>query len=369
MTRRRLILMALLMAATAVWLYGLVRPSQGVSVRNPPPRARVARALPRDLPVYLHTLGTLEASKTALIRPRVDGTILRVLFQEGDSVAQDAPLFEIDPTLYRTQAQQAAAVLARDQATQQRALTDLKRLQDLAGRALVPQQSLDQQRSTVAELNATLQADQAALDAAQAQLSWTTLRAPFAGRVGHRLVDAGNLVHAASDTALVDLVQLNPIRLIFNVPQEKLAQLKPKLRNRSLLIEIESAGRWRAVHQRDPILLYNTVDPATSSITLRALVDNADGRLWPGQALHVRLTAEVRTGVVSVPEQAVFEGMNGPAVYVLDSRNHLQLRDVQILGTAEGWTGLTGMKAGERVLLTDQERFAPGTEVQPEVAP
>jgi multidrug efflux system membrane fusion protein len=365
MTRRRLILAALLAAAAVIWLsYGLVRPSQGVAVRNPPPRARVARAVLRDLPVQLYTLGTLEASKTAIIRPRVDGTILKVLFHEGDTVRQDAPLFEIDPTLYRTQADQAAAVLARDQATHERAATDLKRLAELAERALVPRQSLDQQRATVAELDATIRADQATLTAARAQLEWTTLRAPFTGRVGHCLVDAGNLVHAASDTALVDVVQLDPIRLIFNVPQEKLPQLRSRLSAGTLPISIESEGRWLTVKQHEPLLLYNTVDRATSSITLRALIDNRDARLWPGEALNVRITAEVRAGVVSVPEQAVFEAMSGPAVYIVDARNHLELRTVTVAGTADGWTGIAaGLATDERVLVADQERFAPGAEV------
>jgi multidrug efflux system membrane fusion protein len=323
----------------------------------------------RDLPVYLYTLGTLEASKTVIIRPRVDGTILKILFHEGDMVRQDAPLFEIDPTLYRTQADQAAAVLARDQATLGRATTDLNRTSELAERALVPRQSLDQQRSTVAELEATIRADEAALAAARAQLDWTTLRAPFAGRVGHVLVDAGNLVHATSDTALVDLVQLDPIRLVFSVPQEKLEQLKPRLRDGSLPIEIESEGQWLAVTQHDPILLYNTVDRATSSITLRALIDNAGGRLWPGEALNVRLTAEVARRVVSVPEQAVFEAMQGPAVYVVDSHHRLDLRPVTVLGSADGWTALVrGLSVGDRVILADQDRYAPGIEVLPEAA-
>jgi multidrug efflux system membrane fusion protein len=369
MTRRRLLLAILLAAAAAGWLTHGVRPSHGLSVPSAPVHARVARATSRDLPVYLYTLGTLEASKTVIIRPRVDGTILKVLFHEGDMVREGAPLFEIDPTLYRTQAEQAAAVLARDEATRQRATTDLKRLEELAERALVPRQSLDQQRATVAELNATLQADHAALEAARAQLDWTTLRAPFAGRVGHCLVDAGNLVHAASDTALVDVVQLNPIRLVFNVPQEKLPQLKPKLAARSLPIEIESGGQWLTATQHEPILLYNTVDKATSSITLRALIDNAGARLWPGEAVNVRLTPEVRAQVVSVPEQAVFEAMNGPAVYVVDARDHLDLRPVSVLGTADGWTGIGGgLAADERVVVADQERFAPGIEVTPEGA-
>jgi multidrug efflux system membrane fusion protein len=281
-------------------------------------------------------------------------------------VREDAPLFEIDPTLYRTQADQAAAVLARDQATHDRAVTDLKRLAELAERALVPRQSLDQQRSTVAELDATIQADQAALEAAKAQLGWTTIRAPFAGRVGHCLVDAGNLVHASSDTALVDVVQLDPIRLVFDLPQEHLAELKPKLRAGSLPLSIQSEGQWLAVKQHEPLLLYNTVDAATSSITLRALVDNPDARLWPGESLNVRITAEVRTGVVSVPEAAVFEGMGGPAIYVVGDNNHLELRSVTVLGTADGSTGLAaGVRAGERVVTADQERYAPDAEVVP----
>jgi multidrug efflux system membrane fusion protein len=367
--RRRLFLTVLPCVTAVVWLIVINRPSHGASAAAPTPRAKVATAVLRDLPIYLYTLGTVEASKTVTIRPRVDGTILRVLFHEGDMVHSNAPLFEIDPTLYRTQTEQADATLAKDQATLQRARNDLKRLEELADRALVPRQSLDQQRTTVAELEATIKGDQAALTAARAQLDWTLIRSPIAGRLGHRLVDAGNLVHAASDTALVDIVQMNPIKLIFSVPQEKLPQLKARLQGGTLPLEIRYNDDWQAVQQDDPLLLYNTIDRTTSSITLRALVNNRDDRLWPGEAIDVRITVEVRKGIVSVPEQAVFEAMAGPAVYVVDATHHVVLRKIKPLGTAGTSMGVeSGVQVNERVIVSDQERFAPGIEVVPEVA-
>jgi multidrug efflux system membrane fusion protein len=367
--RRRLFLAALLCTTAAAWLILIDRPSHGVSAGAPAPRAKVAAAVLRDLPIYLYTLGTVEASKTVTIRPRVDGTILRVLFREGDMVQGNAPLFEIDPTLYRSQTDQADATLAKDQATLERARNDLKRLEELADRALVPRQSLDQQRTTVAELEATIKGDQAALEAARAQLDWTTIRSPIAGRVGHRLVDAGNLVHAASDTALVDIVQMNPIKLIFSIPQEKLPQLKSRLQGSTLPLEIRYNDDWLPVQQDEPLLLYNTIDRTTSSITLRALVNNRDARLWPGAAIDVRITVEVRKDIVSVPEQAVFEAMAGPAVYVVDATRHVVLRRIKPLGTSGTSMGVeSGLQANERVIVSDQERFAPGIEVVPEVA-
>jgi multidrug efflux system membrane fusion protein len=329
----------------------------------------VAIAALRDLPVYLYSLGTIEASKTVIIRPRVDGTILKVLFHEGEMVASDAPLFQIDPTLYRTQAEQAEATLARDQATLQRARNDLKRFEELAERSLVPRQSLEQQGTTVAELEATIKADGAALDAARAQLGWTLIRAPIAGRVGHRLVDAGNLVRAASDTALVDIVQTNPIKLTFSVPQEKLPQLTARARAGTLPIEIRFNGDWLTVKQNAPVLLYNTIDRATSSITLQALVNNEESRLWPGEAIDVRTIAQERKAIVSIPGQAVFEALSGPAVYVVDATHHVSLRPVKPLSTTDAWVGIeSGVRADERVIVADQERFAPGIEVVPEVA-
>lgn len=362
--------LALIPCAVAVlWLMHGNRPSHALASPPPVPRARVATAVLRDLPDYLYTLGTVEASRTVTIRPRVDGTILKVLFREGETVQSNAPLFQIDPTLYQTQADQADATLAKDQASLLRAQVDLKRLQDLAVRALVPRQSLDQQRTTVAELEATIKGDEAALAAARAELGWTTIRAPIAGRVGHRLVDAGNLVHAASDTALVDIVQMDPVKLIFAVPQEKLPQLQVRMHAGALPIEIRYNGDWIAVQQVEPVLLYNTIDRTTSSITLRALVSNHQGKLWPGEALDVRITAAVHKAVVTVPQRAVFEAMAGPAVYVVDATHHVVLRHITPLGTEGGFTGVaSGVHADEHVIVADQERFAPGIEVVPEDA-
>lgn len=369
MTRRLLVLAVLVCAVAGLWLALSMRPSHGVVTAAPAPRARVATAVLRDQPVYLYALGTVEASKTVTIRPRVDGTILRVLFHEGETVQANAPLFEIDPTLYRTQEEQAEATLAKDQAALARGQMDLKRLEQLADRALVPRQSMDQQRTTVAELEATVQGDEAALEAARAQLDWTTIRAPIAGRAGRRLVDAGNLVHAASDTALVSIVQMNPIKLIFSVPQEKLPQLKSRLDGGTLPLEVRYNGDWLPVQQDAPILLYNAIDPTTSSITLRALVNNRDERLWPGEAIDVRITAAVRKGIVTFPEQAVFEALAGPSVYVVDATQHVRLRRIKPLGTSGTLMGVaSGVQASERVIVSDQERFAPGIRVVPEVA-
>ena len=336
---------------------------------TPVPKARVSLATPRDLPVYVHALGTIEASGNVIVRSRVDGVILHVLFHEGDTVAENASLFEIDPPLYQAQYEQAQALLAKDEATLLRAKNDLQRGNSLAGRGLQSPSTLDQQQTTVAELEAAITADRASLAAAHTQLEWTTIRAPIAGRVGKRLVDAGNLVHAVDNTPLVDIVQMNIVNVVFAIPQEHLPRLQAQLASGELPVELRTTDDKDLIATAHSALLYNTVDLATGSIKVRALIDNDQQRLWPGEAVNVRVTVAVHKAVVSFPAQAVFEAMSGPAVYVVDRTNHIALRSIEPEAAADGLVGVSdGVTRNERVIIADQERFAPGGEVVPQVA-
>jgi membrane fusion protein, multidrug efflux system len=357
-----------LLAGTAVCVYLMTtgRSSHGGRVDQPDRTATTTRVVRRDLPETIYVVGTVEPSKAVVVRSRVDGIILRALFHEGDTVEQNTPLFEIDPTMYRSQVDRAEALLVKDQATLQRARSDLARGTNLAGQHLLPRQSLDQLEATTEELKASVKADRATLAEAQAQLGWTVIRAPITGRLGRRAVDAGNLVHATDNTALVDMVQMRPINIIFAVPQERLPDLQARLTEGNLPIDVRSQDGQALLAHAQSALLYNTVDPRTGSIDLRTIVDNNQGKLWPGEAVNVRLILAVHRNILSVPEQAVFEALSGSAVYVVDSTNHVALRSITIQVKADGWVGIsTGVRDNERVIVQDQERFAPGREVVP----
>jgi multidrug efflux system membrane fusion protein len=368
--------LALVLVATVVICTGIAarlafssHPQRGSPSPIPRPRVKVAIARQGDLPTYVRALGTIEASKRVVIRPRVDGVILRVLFQEGEFVSANTPLFEIDPTLYRTQAQQAAAALSKDEASLSRATKDLERGTELASRGVQSRSTMDQLHATAAEFDATVAADRAVLAAAQAQLGWTIIRAPIAGRIGKRLFDEGNLVRSADNVALADIVQIDPCQLIFAIPEEQLEPLRAMLANGDLPIEIRALDDRKVLAQSHSALLYNAVDSTTGSIRMRAMVDNHDWKLWPGQSVNVRVTVAQPKPTVIVPVGAVFQARTGAAVYVVTEHNRLALRPVRLGGTSEDTVGIeSGVESGEKVLIADQQRFAPGSEIIPEVA-
>ena len=327
----------------------------------------VVAAERHDLPVYVYAPGTVQASQAVIIRSRVDGIVTKVYFREGEQVAADAPLFEIDPTLYRAEADRADATVQKDEATLARARADLQRGTDLTGRGFQARKDFDQQAATVAELEAAVKADRAALASARARLAWTTIRAPIAGRVGRRLVDTGNLVQAVNGTPLTDLVQLDPVNVVFDIAQEHLGEIQAELSHGELPVAIQSLAERQSVALGHSLLLYNNVDPMTGTAKLRVLVDNPDRRFWPSEAVNVRMVVAVRHDVIGIPERAVFEAAAGSAVYVVDESNHLALRTVKTGPRADGLIAIEeGLAAGDRVVTADQERLAPGQEVAPQ---
>ena len=291
----------------------------------------------------------------------------QVYFREGEQVAADAPLFEIDPTLYRAEADRADATVQKDEATLVRARADLQRGTDLTGRGFQARKDFDQQAATVAELEAAVKADRAASSSARARLAWTTIRAPIAGRVGRRLVDIGNLVQAVNGTPLTDLVQLDPVNVVFDIAQEHLSEIQAELSTGELPVDIQSLGERQTIAFGHSLLLYNNVDPLTGTAKLRVLVDNPDRRFWPSEAVNVRMVVAMRHDVVSIPERALFEAAAGTSVYLVDPSNHLALRPVKTGPRADGLIAIeTGLAAGDRVVTSDQERLAPGQEVAPQ---
>jgi multidrug efflux system membrane fusion protein len=327
----------------------------------------VAAVTQRDVPVYVRGIGQVQPSNIVQIKSRVDGQIDKILFIEGQQVQAGDPLIEIDPRLYQAAVGQAEGTLAKDQATLVSAKADLDRQSSLLQHGYASRQAFDQQQATVGQLTATIRADQASLDAARLNLQFATIRAPISGRIGKRLIDAGNVIHTADDNDLAEIVQIKPINVLFTVPQDALPEIQAGLRAGSLMVEARSGNDQKRLADGKLVLIGNQIDPQTGTIELKALFDNADDVLWPGQFLNARVVTSTRKDAVTVPMAAVQTGINGKFVYVLDrGASTVAPRDISVLQTVHGLAVVAGLKAGETVVTDNQDQLSPGMVVKPD---
>jgi multidrug efflux system membrane fusion protein len=321
----------------------------------------------RDFPIYLDGLGTVQAFNSVTVHPRVDGEIQRLYFQEGQDVKKGDQLAQIDPRPYQAQYEQAVAKKAQDDAQLANARLILTRNEALLKNRVVDQQTYDTQRYAAAQLQALVQADQAAIDNAQTQLDYTRLLAPISGRVGIRLVDEGNIVRAADSTGIVVINQVQPISVVFTLPQQQLGEVREALQQNSgppLQVLAMDRRNQSTLGKGTLTVLDNQIDPATATVKLKATFENSDLRLWPGQFVNVRLLLGVKKGAVCVPDAAIQRGPTGPYVYVLGAGDEADMRSIQP-GASEGdWTLIKrGLAAGERIVVDGQYRLKPGSKV------
>jgi multidrug efflux system membrane fusion protein len=325
----------------------------------------VARARTGDLPVYLRGLGTVTALKTVTIKSRVDGQLVRVPVQEGQTVREGELLAEIDPRPFDVQRAQAEGQLARDQAALQNAQVDLQRDQALVNEKILPQQQLDAQRAQVAQFQGSIRSDEAQVANARLQLTYSRITAPFSGRVGLRQVDPGNIVHANDQNGLFVLTQVHPITVVFSLPQDDLAEVLSKLRSGTPL-EVEAYDRDNTTRIATGKLLTtdNQIDPTTGTYKLKAQFENQDDALFPNQFVNVRLHLDTRRGLVVVPTVAVQRGSSGPFVYVVGSDGTAHVHPVTIDLTEGANTGMSaGVKPGETVVVDGQDKLQDGSKV------
>ncbi len=254
-----------------------------------------------DFPVILVGLGTVQANNTVLVRSRVDGQIVKINFEEGQIVKKGDLLAEIDPRPYKAALEQAQAKKQQDEANIANANRDLGRYQSLAKSDYATRQQLDTQTAQVAQLTAQIAADEAAIDNAQTQLDYATIRAPLAGRVGFRLTDQGNIVNASGTTGIVEIAQLQPISVIFTEPENSLPQLQSGIAGGSLPVTAFSSDGKTKLEDGHLDTLNNTVDASSGTIRIKALFDNTDNKLWPGLSVTTRTTVAVRNDVVIIP--------------------------------------------------------------------
>ena len=369
--RRSAIAIVLLVIAGIVGAVFLYSPSQrpaqvGRFQRqgNQPIPTLTATARIADVPVYLDGVGTTKALNTVTVSSQVDGKLINIYFKEGQDVPQGFVLAQVDPVVYQAQYDQAVAKKAQDEATLANARVDLERYVRLAQTNAGPKQQADTQKALVAQLEALVKSDQAAIENQRAYLDYTQVVAPIAGRTGIRLVDAGNIVQGSNTTPIVVLTQLRPIAIIFTLPQQQLAQVSKAMAQGQLSVDAFGPDNKTVIDRGKLMVVDNQIDQATGTIKLKAEFPNADLQLWPGQFVNVQLLVDTLKQVVVVSTAAVQRGPNGPFVFVIKDDNTVSMRPVTITQQDEGQSVIaTGLQSGERVATTGFNQLADGTRV------
>lgn len=331
----------------------------------PPAAVPVEAAAARrgDVPVYLTGLGTVQALNTVTVKTRVDGQLQTVSFQEGQHVTAGQTLAQIDPRPFQAALDQAKATKAKDEAQLANAQLDLTRFQNLKQYATA--QSVDTQKALIAQIQAQIEGDQAAIDNAATQLSYTTITSPLNGRTGIRLVDQGNIVHATDAGGLVVITQLHPITVIFTLPEEDLPEISAAMAKGKMAVFADTRGDDKPLDQGTLELVDNQIDQATGTIRLKATFPNKGDQLWPGQFVDVRLLLRTESNVVTVPAGAVQRGPDGLYVYAIRPDGTAEIRPVGVGQIANGTAVIqTGLDAGDSIVTAGQYRLQPGTRVQ-----
>ena len=330
-------------------------------------RVSVATVEKADFPVYLTSLGTVQAFNMVLVRSRVDGQIDKIAFTEGQLVKQGDLLTEIDPRPYQAVLDQAKAKKEQDEANLANINLDLQRYIKLG--EFATRQQLDTQRSSVSQLTAQIAADVAAIANAQTQLDYTQISAPISGVVGLRLVDIGNIVNASQQTGIVTITQIEPIAVIFTAPEDQLPDIKDAQGATPLkTIAITTDGK-RPLAEGKLAVVNNQVDSTSGTIRLKAVFENKDHALWPGQSVSTRLLIRTLKNATVVPDEAIQHGVEGLYVFTVDQNNKAELRKVKVSQSIDGRSVIEqGVSPGERVITSGQFKVQPGTLVSIAVA-
>jgi len=355
-----------LAAALGLWLM-LGRSAEAPPKAAPPPMVPVtaAPAEKHDVPIYLQGLGNVQAFNQVLVRPQVDGQLKAVLFKEGQEVHAGDILAEIDPRSYQAQLDQAVAKKAQDEATLANDQLDVARYAKLVEGQYIARQQLDTARAAVAQLVAAVQGDQAAIENAQVQLGYTTIRSPIEGRAGIRQIDPGNIVHAADATGIVVITQVHPISVLFTLPEDAVGSIVAAMANGPLKAVALSRDGKKQLDEGQLALIDNQIDLTTGTVRLKATLPNKNRLLWPGQFVNVRLLVETRPGALTVPITAILRGQQGAYAYVIKEDGSVENRAIDLGPISEGVAIVNGgVSEGEQVVTGGQYRLQPGTKVQ-----
>lgn len=318
-----------------------------------------------DVPVTIDAVGTVQALNTVTVRTQVDGRLLRLAFTEGQDVRKDDIIAEIDPALYRAQYEQALAKKAQDEANLANARVDLDRYKRLVAGKFLSQQQFTTQKALVQQLEAQVRADQAAIDSAKTTLDYATIRAPIDGRAGIRLVDVGNLLRASDQNGIVVITQIRPIYVIFTLPQQSLAAVQKAQRDGEARVLALGQDNASQLAKGALAVVDNQIDQLTGTVRLKAIFQNEDLSLWPGQFVNVRLMLETIKQAIVTPSPAVQRGPAGAFVYVLGEDGLAHMRPVTTGRQDETLVViLSGLKSGETVIVSGFSRLSDGAKVR-----
>ena len=324
----------------------------------------VATVQRRDLPVYLTGLGSVTAFNTVAVKSRVDGQLVQVAFREGQEVRKGDLLAVIDPRPYQVALDQAQATLLKDEAQLKNAQLDLERYRGLVSAGVVSHQQVDTQDALVGQLQGTVDADKAAIENARLNLTYCHITAPVDGRIGLRLVDPGNMVHATDTNPLLVITQLQPIAVIFTLPEDSLPTVAQHMRAGTLKVEAYSRDDQTQLSTGTLLTIDNQIDQTTGTGKLKAIFDNHERDLWPNQFVNVRLLLEVRKNATVVPAAAVQRGPQGTFAYIVKSDNTVEVRPVTLTLTQGNVTAISqGISAGEVVVTDGQDKLQNGSKV------
>lgn len=326
----------------------------------------VAAVERRDLPVYLNGLGTVTAFNTVTVKSRLDGQLVKVAFKEGQEIRQGELLAVIDPRPYEVALAQAQATLFKDQASLKDAHTNLERYKSLFKEGVIARQQLDTQDSQVGQLEGAVRADQAAIDNAKLNLAYTRITAPVGGRVGLRMVDAGNMVHANDQNGMLVITQLRPIAVVFTLPEDKLPAVAQHMRGVTLAVEAYDRDNLVKLATGKLQTIDNQIDTSTGTGRLKAVFDNQDNVLWPNQFVNVRLLLEMKRDSTLVPAAVIQRGPQGSYAYVVKADKTVEIRPITVALVQGGIAAIqTGLNPGETVVTDGQDKLQAGSRVEP----
>lgn len=348
-------------------------PKQGKAQAAGPVRAisvAVAPVQRQDVPVYLSGLGSVTAFNTANIKSRVDGQIMKVNVREGQDVRQGELLIEIDSRPFEVQVEQLQAQLFRDQAQLRDAKLNLERYTALLPSGSIAQQQVDTQKALVDQLDGTVRNDQAQIDSAKLNITYSRITAPFSGRIGLRQVDPGNIVHASDTNPMLILTQLQPIAVIFTLPEDVLPRVAQQMRRGTLEVDAFSRDDQTKLASGKLLTIDNQIDPSTGTAKLKAVFDNRDNKLWPNQFVNADLLVETRKNSTVVPTAAILRGPQGAYVYTVNPDKTVQDKQVTVSLTQGDVTVVAdGVNPGETVVTDGQDKLQRGAQIEPRGGP
>lgn len=385
--KRGFVWMLLLLAVAGVAGYAVWRASQPNLIATPagggggrgggrgrggagafgPTPVVVAKAATANVPVYLTGLGNVAAFYTVTVKTRVDGQLMSVKFKEGDYVKQGQVLAEIDPRPFQVQLDQAEGTLARDQALLTNAKLDLKRYQTLLAQDAIPQQQLDTQVATLGQIEGNIKTDVANVNSAKLNLTYAQIVAPIAGRLGLRLVDPGNIVHASDANGLFVITQLQPISALFTIPEDSLPQVMRKLRSGAhLQVDAFNRDNSEKLASGTLVTVDNQIDQSTGTSRLKAVFPNTNNSLFPNQFVNLRLLVDTKKSEVVIPSVAIQHGQQGPFVFLVgaDSKVTMQVVKPDIALDNDSTSIASGLSDGDAVVVDGTDRLQNGSPVR-----